>query len=62
MSRMVKKSVSAIYNVSSYSYFRDVLTESDARKCIYPLDIVYSRPKEKRDRVILLVLDQSKVT
>ena len=38
MSRMVRKCVNAIYNVSSYSY----LSESDARKCINPLDIVCS--------------------
>ena len=62
MSRMVRKCAKAIYNVSSYSYFRDDLGESDARKCINPLDIVYSRPKDKWDRAILLALDQSRVT
>ena len=62
MSKMVGKCVNAIYNVTSYSYFRDDLNSNDVHKYLGPLDIMYSRPLNKWDRVMLLVLDQAKVT
>ena len=61
MSRMVRMCVNAVFNVATYSYFRDDLNDSDARKGIKPLDIMYSRPLNKWDRVMLLVMDQAKV-
>ena len=36
MSRMIKKCMNAIYNVTSYSYFRDDLINNDMHKCIDP--------------------------
>ena len=62
MSKMIRKCVNAIYSVTSYSYLRDDLSNNDMRKCIDPLDVMYSRPQNKWDRVMLLVLDQAKVT
>ena len=61
VSKMIRKCMNAIYNVASYSCFRDDLTDGESHRCIDPLDMVYSRPKDKWDRVILLALDQSKV-
>ena len=54
--------MNAIYSVTSYSYLRDDLSNNDMRKCIDPLDVMYSRPQNKWDRVMLLVLDQAKIT
>ena len=51
----------AIYNVTSYSYFREDLTDDVSHKCLDPLDILYGRPKNKWDRAILLVLGPSKI-
>ena len=65
MSKMVRKCVNAIYSVTSYSYFQAVqgdLNSNDMHKCIDPQDVVYSRPVNKWDRVMLLVMDQAKVT
>ena len=58
---MVRKCVNAIYNVTSYSYFREDLTDGVSHKCIDPVDVVYARPKNKWDRAVLLVLDQPKI-
>ena len=33
--------MTAIFNVTPYSYFRDDLGDTDMHKCIHPLDIVY---------------------
>ena len=58
-----QKCVNAIYSsVTSYSYFRNDLTDSDMHKCINPLNVMYARPQNKWEKVMLLVMDQAKVT
>ena len=47
-----------IFNITSYSYFRDGLSSNDMRKRINLLDIVYSGTHNKWDRVMLLAMDQ----
>ena len=56
---MVRKRVNAIYKVTSYSYFRDDLTDDVSCKCFDPVDILYERPKNKWGRPFLSVLDLS---
>ena len=62
VSKMIRKCMNAIYSVASYFYFRDDLSDNNTRKCINPLDVMYSRPQNKWDNVMLLVMDQAKIT
>ena len=62
MSRLIRKCMSAIYSVNSYSYFRNDLDDNSMHKCINPLHILYSRAQNKWDNVMILVMDQAKVT
>ena len=62
MLKMIRKCMNAIYSVTSYSYFRDDLNSNDMPQCINPQEVMYSRPHNKWDRVMLLVMDQAKVT
>ena len=52
----------AIYSVNSYSYFRNDLNDNNVHKCINPLHVLYSRPQNKWGKVMILVMDQAKVT